>query len=88
MEVNNTTNKRIVLRQVIRECSESSIDNDINYSSCGTDITNYLSTASMLPIEPATEECYARGPGLCIIINQELFYADSNIPQATVVDER
>ena len=28
MEVNDTTNKRIVLRQVIRACSESSIDND------------------------------------------------------------
>ena len=45
------------------------------------------STISTL-VEPATVDCYAKGPGLCIIINQELFYADSNILSASEEKER
>ena len=39
-------------------------------------------------VEPATVDCYAKGPGLCIIINQELFYADSNILSSSEEKER
>ena len=79
-----------MVRQVRMKWSVSSIEHESNSSNVATDYTNYSSTSStpMLPIEPANEEFYARGPGLCIIINQELFYADSNIPQATVETER
>ena len=75
-----------MVRQLRKECSDPIIEHHIN--SPTVRIYSSTSSTSMLPIEPSTEEFYARGPGLCIIINQELFYADSNIPQATVETER
>merc|ERR1719500_335299 len=46
-------------------------------------------TCTMHTIRHTTEdEFYEQGPGLCIIINQKLFYCDKSNPQAMQLEDR